>query len=827
MLGYTYTNTQGSYSLTLTAKKGETIVIQVSSLGYEKKEISLVLKENSVITQSFELQEKTEVLNEVVLETEQKIKVDSDTITIKTKYFTNDTEQTVEDVLKRIPGIEVLEDGKIKANGTFISKLLVEGDDLFDQDYKLLSKNLDGKVLDAVQILKNFEDNPILKQLGDSKAVAVNLKLKKNLLNIWFGNFTLGAGVVSENRWKESLNIGLIREKIKLLNLADYNNSGTKASSQISKSFASFDIYRQDRYEKEARSVFHSFSGENTTFSNTQSIFNDAFFNTLAFNTKIKPDFSVRSVSYFALDEQIQNSSSSTEYLVEPNPIFTSEQKNYSLQNKKIGSEVELKYTANTKNYFTANLIFKNNPQRIKDNILFNEDLVAVNSRNNNYSFYNHLYHTYKIKGNKVLVNYLYFGNDQLTERTKIISPYLNDFFAIDSQALIKEEVNNNLLFTGIKSKLISKYKKTEHVIGVKLESSTEKNKTNFLVENTQNSAYSTDLDFKQNTISVDNGIKYEFTEDLKLDSQITFDFNDFKSENFSKRYVLYRAHNGLNYDSKKTGTYSLFHSFNQTLPQTSALLQKYQLISYRNFSKGIVNQELPVLKSQSITLSHHYSGSSIRYSTTSSLSYTKSGKINASETTITNNFIFNNTSFVEGGDSYRFNFKLLYFIRKIQMATKLETDQNWTSAPVKVNTSDFNTINTLFSTYIVSGTTYLEKPYNFDFTVTQNRSYTTFNDSKSSNVITKANFAINYKLNETFIVALKNDIYWLDETYSFLNAELNYTPKKSKFSYRMVLNNLWNENEFKITSLNDYTVTTRSIPLIERYALLTVRYRF
>ena len=827
MLGYTYTNTQGSYTLTLTAKKGETIILQVSSLGYEKKEMRLVLKENSVITQSFELQEKTEVLNEVVLETEQKIKVDSDTITIKTKYFTNDTEQTVEDVLKRIPGIEVLEGGKIKANGTFISKLLVEGDDLFDQDYKLLSKNLDGKVLDAVQILKNFEDNPILKQLGDSKAVAVNLKLKKNLLNIWFGNLIFGTGVVSENRWKESLNIGLIRKKIKLLNLADYNNSGTKASSQISKSFASFDIYRQDRYEKEARSVFHSSSGENTTFSNTQSIFNDAFFNTLAFNTKIKTDFSVRSVSYLALDEQIQNSLSATEYLVEPNPIFTSEQKNYSIQNKKIGSEVELKYTANSKNYFTANIIFKNNPQRIQDNILFNEDLVAVNARNNNYSFYNHLYHTYKMKGNKVLVNYLYFGNDQLTERNKIISPYLNDFFAIDSQALIKEEVNNNLLFTGIKSKLISKYKKVEHAIGIKLESSTEKNKTHFLVENTQNSEYSTDLDFKQNTISVDNGIKYEFTEDLKLDSQITFDCNDFKSENFSKRYVLYRAHNGLNYDSKKTGTYSLFHSFNQTLPQTSALLQKYQLVSYRNFSKGIVNQELPVLKSQSITLSHHYSGSSIRYSTTSSLSYTKSGKINASETTITNNFIFNNTSFVEGGDSYRFNFKLLYFIRKIQMATKLETDQNWVTAPIKVNTSDFNTINTLFSTYIVSGTTYLEKPYNFDFTVTQNRSYTTFNDSKSSNVITQANFAINYKLNERFIVALKNDVYWLDETYSFLNAELNYTPKSSKFSFRMVLNNLWNENEFKITSLNDYTITTRSIPLIERYALLTVRYRF
>lgn len=213
ILGYGYTNAKGIYTISIAAKANEKITLSVSSLGYEKKETTLLLTDKTTITQSFELEEKIEALNEVVLKTEQKIKIDSDTITIKTKYFTNDTEQTVEDVLKRIPGIEVLEDGSIKANGVPIKKLLIEGDDLFDQDYKLLSKNLDGKVLDAVQILKNFEDNPILKSLGKSDAVAVNLKLKKNILNIWFGNLTLGAGVVSENRWKESLNIGLIRKK--------------------------------------------------------------------------------------------------------------------------------------------------------------------------------------------------------------------------------------------------------------------------------------------------------------------------------------------------------------------------------------------------------------------------------------------------------------------------------------------------------------------------------------------------------------------------------------------------------------------------------------
>lgn len=826
ILGYGYSNVKGVYTISIAAKINEKITISVSSLGFEKKEATLTLTKNTTISQSFELQEKIETLNEVVLKTEQKIKIDNDTITIKTKYFTNDTEETVEDVLKRIPGIEVLEDGRIKANGVPIKKLLIEGDDLFDQDYKLLSKNLDGKILDAVQILKNFEDNPILKNLGKSDAVAVNLRLKKNILNVWFGNLTLGAGVVSENRWKESLNIGLIRKKIKLLNLADYNNAGMKASSQISKNFTSFDIYRQDRFEKESSNTFNSFSGENTTFSDTQSIFNDAFFNTLAFNTKIKSNLSLRSVSYFALDEQIQNSFNATEYLVEPAPIAVTENKNYSFQNKKIGSEIELKYSLNPKNYFTANIIFKNNPTRINDNILFNNDVVNVASHNNNFSFYNHLYHTFKMDRNKVMVNYLYFGTDHLTEKNNISSPFLTSFFNTNINTFIKEEVTNSVNYAGFKSKLITKYsKKAEHVIASRIETNIEKNENNFLVSTDLNPTYSNILTLKQNILGLENGFKYEFTEDFKFNSSVKIDIINYNTHILNQTNALLNTNNSLSNYFKKIGTISISHSYNNRLPGITSLIENYQLTSYRNFSKGI--NEIPILKSNTFSISHGNNSVLKRIFLFTDLSYTKLATIQTQESTITNNFVFNNTVFTNGGDSYRLLSNIKFFIRKIQMATKLETQQNWVTAPVKVNTSNFANINTLFSTYIFSGTTYLEKAYNFDFTVTQNRSYTTFNDSKSSNVITKGNFSTTYKFSESFIMAIKSDLYWLDQTYSFLNAELNYTPKNRKFSYRIVLNNLFNENEFKISSLNDYTKTTRSIPLIERYALLTVKYRF
>lgn len=825
ILGYSFTNNNGFYSISFEGKEINVINIEASSLGHQKKRIQIPLSQDRTINQSFLLEEKIEELNEVVLKTDQKIKIESDTITIKTKYFTNDTEQTVEDVLKRIPGIDVEEDGTIKANGKRIEKLLVEGDDLFDQNYKLLSKNLDGKVLDAVQILKNFEDNPILKQLGNSESVAINLKLKKDKLNIWFGNVTLGSGIVSENRWKESLNIGLIRKKIKLLYLADYNNSGTKASSQISSSFTFGNTYRQDRFEKEVRSVFNSYSGENTTFSDSQSLFNDAFFNTLAFNTKLKPNLSLRSVSYFALDEQIQDSFSTTKYNIEPTPISLTEEKKYNLQNKKIGGEIELKYNVNSKNYITANIIYKNNPKRINDNVLFNSDLVDVASKNKNYTFYNHIYHTFKVGRNKVINNYFYLGKDNLKEQNTIISPFLNDFFNVTENSNIKETATNSVSYIGFKSKIISKYKKIEHVISVRLENNKEKNENSFLVDNNFNNNYANNITLKQNIFGLENGLKYEITDDFDFDSRITYDIIDYETENFSKNYHILNTSNSLIYKFKKVGTFTISHNLNNSLPNINLLTENYQLIDYRSFSKG--TSDISPIKSNSFSFSHNLFNTRKRFSTTTSLSYSKSNNTISSESNITNNFIFENTVIINGGDNYRFNFNVVNYFRKLKLATKLETQQTWMNSPIKVNTNEFSTINTLLNSYKLSGTTYFEESINFDFGITQNRSYSNFNNNKSTNKITKANLSTNYKFSESFIAELKSDFYWLDKTYSFININLNYNPTKSRFSYRLVLNNLLNINEFKINSLNQYTTNTSSISLIERYVLLTARYRF
>src|SRR5690606_6324129 len=180
---------------------------------------------------NFKMEEQMESLKEVVVEAHQKIRINADTTFIRVSQYTTKTEQTVEDVLKRLPGIEVLPDGSIKAHGKPIENLLVEGENILDKNYKILSKNLDAKALEEVQILDNYEENPIFKSRCNSEKVAIDLKLKSDFKNIWFGNVAAGYGF--ENRYQSALALGLLKKRIKLLEFSNSNNTGNKTSNLL------------------------------------------------------------------------------------------------------------------------------------------------------------------------------------------------------------------------------------------------------------------------------------------------------------------------------------------------------------------------------------------------------------------------------------------------------------------------------------------------------------------------------------------------------------------------------------------------------------------
>lgn len=824
IIDYTTSNEKGYFNLKINTENLENKFLMISHISFvsQKKEIKELINEITI----FKLVQNLNVLNEIVIQENQKIKITQDTTTIRVSNFSNMTEQTVEDILKKLPGIEVLRDGSIKAHGKPIDKLLVEGDDIFDKNYKLLSKNLDAKVLEAVQIIDNFEDNPIIKKLNNADKVAINLKLKKGLTNVWFGNIQIGSGIVSENRWKESLNIGLLKNKIKLFYFVEYNNLGEKASDLVSSNTIDNSSFSLDRFEYKTKNLFNINNNEVQYFSKTQSIINNAFLNSLSVTKKINLKTSLRGVAYVADDIQNQNSFSVTKYNFDTNPISFTENNFYKNHKTLTSTELELKHFANEKNYITNLFIFKNNPNKLNSNLLFNTDQINQSSSNKNYTFYNHFNHTYQLSENKALNNYFYFGNDKINENSKINSPFLNIFFNTNINDIVNQIANNKLFYIGGKSKLISKFRKIDITNSLQFELNQEQFKNTFLVNNNSNTNYENNTKLNQIKIIFDNTIRYNFSKKIDFTANVNFQNISFDTQIEKNNIFLINPTISLNLKKTGFGNFSLSYSENNTLPEINQLTFNNQLIDYRSFLKGTLYSK--PLKNTISSFTYYFYNDEKRFSINTSLFYIKSQSIFNTESTLTNDFNFATYKQTNGGESYNFNFSFVNYIRKLKLASKIETTQMWSSMPINANSNEFLQAKNYSNTIKYSATTYFKIPINFDFGFNYNYNQSTFNNIQSNNTTKDIFININYAITKTWLAELNNSFYYINrQYYSFNNIVINYNPTESRFSYRLLFNNIRNENEYTYITISNYTYNKSSINLVPRYLLFSVKYRF
>ncbi len=823
VLGYAFTDEDGNYSVSIQKPKNTEMTIEISCLGYHK--ISKLI-EYSEQNQNYKLEEKTETIQEVVIESGKKIRIDQDTTFIKVASFGNKTEQTIEDILKKLPGIEVTADGTIKAHGKTIDKLLIEGEDMFDKNYKLLSKNLDAKVLDEVQIIDSFEDNPVLKKLNNSDKVALNLKLKKGLTNVWFGNATLGSGVFSENRWKESLNLGLLKKKIKVFYFGDYNNLGEKATDLINENVIDKYSFGNDKFEYKAKSLFNIANNEVQFFSKTQSTFNTAFLNSLSITSKLKKNLSFRGVVYVANDNLNQKSTSLTKYNLQNNPITFTENNFYTNKKTLASSEIEIKYTPNDKNYITNQFVFKNNPNKTVNNLLFNSDQINQSTNSENYTFYNHFNHTYQVSDNKVLNNYFYIGNDKISEYSTILSPFLNAFLSVNSNSIVSQNANNKLFYIGNKSKLISKFRKIDLTNSIQIEQSKEQFKNTFIANNQNIVTYQNNSSLKLINLFQDNTLRYNFSKKIDLTTNLNFQNTNLLNNTISENIFIINPSIFLNIKKTGFGNFSLSYSANNTLPEINQLTNNFQLTDYRSFSQGILYQK--PFKNVISTFSYNYYNDEKRFSINTNVfhNYSKSEINNINN--LTNDFSFNSNIQGKGSESYNFNFSVVNYSRKLKLASKVETLNSWITSPINVNSNEFLNSKTYINSIKYSGTTYFKIPINFDFGFSYNYFQSNFQSIETNNSTKDAFLNINYKISKTILAESNNSLYFVNnQKYSFNNITINYTPVESRFSYRLIFNNLINENEYTSISISNYSYYKSVIQLVPRYILGTVKYRF
>jgi hypothetical protein len=200
ILSFAYSDDKGKYQIKTPAKGNYRVTF--SSLGYETQSVLIEVSEFSTeLIQDIVLTEKPYALNEVIVMADQPIKVKKDTIVFDAQSFATGNEEVVEDLLKKIPGVSVDQNGTIRVGNQEIEKLMVDGDDFFERGYKILSKNMPPHPIDKVEILNNYSKNHLLKNIEKSDKVALNLKLKEKFKRVWFGNTQLAYDLLLDKRY--------------------------------------------------------------------------------------------------------------------------------------------------------------------------------------------------------------------------------------------------------------------------------------------------------------------------------------------------------------------------------------------------------------------------------------------------------------------------------------------------------------------------------------------------------------------------------------------------------------------------------------------------
>jgi Outer membrane protein beta-barrel family/Carboxypeptidase regulatory-like domain len=177
------------------------------------------------------LNDKTKVLEEVVLANEAPpITLINDTIQYNAGSFKTPPNASVEQLLKKLPGVKVEKDGSIKAQGEKVTKVLVDGKEFFGNDPKVATKNLPADAVDKVQVYDKQSDQAQLTGFEDGNyEKTINLKLKKDKKKGLFGKVNAGAG--NKERYEGRFNINSFKGARQFSAIGMGNNTNAEGFS--------------------------------------------------------------------------------------------------------------------------------------------------------------------------------------------------------------------------------------------------------------------------------------------------------------------------------------------------------------------------------------------------------------------------------------------------------------------------------------------------------------------------------------------------------------------------------------------------------------------
>ena len=169
------------------------------------------------------------------------IVVKKDTIEHNVTLLKTGDNDVLEDLLKRLPGIEVSSDGSITANGKSISKIQIDGKQFFLDDPSIASKNLPANIIEKVRVVEQKSEQAQFTGIDDGEEETVlDLGIRKGMMNGWFGNFLAGGGydvqgkgAVNDPRYQAAAMVANFTESKQLAFIGNANNTNNRGFNDM------------------------------------------------------------------------------------------------------------------------------------------------------------------------------------------------------------------------------------------------------------------------------------------------------------------------------------------------------------------------------------------------------------------------------------------------------------------------------------------------------------------------------------------------------------------------------------------------------------------
>ena len=192
-LKYTLTDDQG-YATVTKLKKGS-YTFRVELMGYKSYVREITIEKNMDLGTIRMADDAIALDAAQISAVGNPIIVKKDTIEYAASSFKTSDNDMLEELLKKLPGVEVEADGSITANGETIKKITIDGKTFFLDDPQLASKNIPAKIIEKVKVVEKKSDQAQFTGIDDGEEeTVIDLSLRPGMMKGWFGNIMGGGG---------------------------------------------------------------------------------------------------------------------------------------------------------------------------------------------------------------------------------------------------------------------------------------------------------------------------------------------------------------------------------------------------------------------------------------------------------------------------------------------------------------------------------------------------------------------------------------------------------------------------------------------------------